>query len=56
LNIIYNAVKFTREGGFDVILDFSKSPECQSEGCGELLTTVKDTGIGMDEEIKKNLF
>ncbi len=52
LNIISNAVKFTEKGGVDikmeVINDTKRSQTVQ--------LTVKDTGIGMDEKFRKNLF
>lgn len=56
LNIVQNAVKFTKEGGFEVYLEFEKCKECDSEGCGVLITTVRDTGIGMDDDTLKHLF
>ena len=56
MNIILNAVKFTKEGGIEIYINFEKSVECHNVECGELITIVKDTGIGMDEDTYKNLF
>jgi two-component system cell cycle sensor histidine kinase PleC len=43
INLISNAVKFTREGG-TVRIDLEERPS------GELLISVTDTGIGMSPE------
>eukprot|EP00347_Sterkiella_histriomuscorum_P008606 403344450 len=56
LNIVQNAIKFTNQGGFEIILRFSQNEECKNKKCGILKTSVKDTGIGMNESVKKQLF
>ncbi|UCS93438.1 response regulator [Echinicola marina] len=47
-NLISNALKFTEQGKVEVSIDFDKK--------GLLLMKVDDTGIGMTEEFKKNIF
>ena len=49
-------MKFTDTGGFDVNLDFLVSTECFDPYCGILVTTVRDTGCGMSECMRCNLF
>ncbi|CDW87979.1 pas pac sensor hybrid histidine kinase [Stylonychia lemnae] len=56
LNLIQNAVKFTQQGGFDIFLDFKRLQSCPTYGCGTLITSIKDTGQGMDEDAMRNLF
>jgi len=46
-NLINNAVKFTNQGGIEVIA--KDSPD-------EIVVEVKDTGIGMEKEDQKHLF
>ena len=48
VNLLSNAVKFTESGG-------SISVGCKTKGLNVILT-VKDTGCGMDEETKSNIF
>lgn len=52
LNLIGNAVKFTHQGGIEVFC-ISKF---LSDGNLRISVTVKDTGIGMDENVVKGLF
>lgn len=57
LNIIQNGIKFTYQGGVEVVLDFQPSSSGEGcENCGELVTTVKDTGCGMDQALQARLF
>jgi signal transduction histidine kinase len=46
-NLIENSIKYTKEGTINVTL---------SEEGGKILLSVKDTGVGITEEDKKNLF
>ena len=48
VNLLSNAVKFTESGG-------SINVSCKTKGLNVLIT-VKDTGCGMDEETKSNIF
>ncbi len=52
LNIISNAVKFTEKGGVDIKLEVINDAK-QSQ---TIQVSVKDTGIGMEEKFRKNLF
>ena len=54
--MVQNAIKFTHSGCFEIRLDFNQSQSCSNCSCGTLITVVKDTGQGMNEEEKKNLF
>jgi hypothetical protein len=36
------------------MLEFKRSEKC--EACGDLVTTVEDTGCGMNEVTKKSIF
>ncbi|MBR1853162.1 MAG: response regulator [Lachnospiraceae bacterium] len=54
LNILNNAVKYTRDGG--VTLSLSGSPDAENAGYEILHFAVKDTGIGIREEDIKLLF
>jgi len=46
-NLIENSIKYTKEGTITVILE---------DGNGKIKLSVKDTGLGIDEDDKKNLF
>lgn len=49
-NLVMNAVKFSRMGGF-IKIEASLDPES-----GEVLLSVADTGCGMTDEVKESLF
>ncbi|MBX3742835.1 MAG: CHASE3 domain-containing protein [Akkermansiaceae bacterium] len=53
VNLIGNALKFTREGQVRVSADFRKPPD---DSRGWLVLTVTDTGIGIDKEQHKAIF
>jgi signal transduction histidine kinase/CheY-like chemotaxis protein/HPt (histidine-containing phosphotransfer) domain-containing protein len=51
INLVKNAVKFTKEGGVTVTVRVVR------EGSGEMVSTaVADTGIGVSEEVRARLF
>jgi signal transduction histidine kinase len=52
-NLIENSIKYTREGKIIVGL---KKKLARDGGGGKILFSVKDTGVGITEEDKKNLF
>ena len=52
MNLISNALKFTREGGVYIMASFSGTPG--QKGTFEL--SVRDTGIGISEEYQKMIF
>ncbi len=52
LNLLNNAVKFTNQG--EVFLEIERLGE--KDGNVELRFSVRDTGIGMPEEVRKKLF
>lgn len=52
LNIISNAVKFTEKGGVDIKLEVINDARYSQT----IQVSVKDTGIGMDEKFRQNLF
>jgi signal transduction histidine kinase/CheY-like chemotaxis protein len=51
-NLISNAVKFTNQGFIEVTGGFER----QNETEGELIIRVKDSGIGIEEEIRDYIF
>jgi signal transduction histidine kinase/CheY-like chemotaxis protein len=53
INLLGNAVKFTREDGK---VDFSVKPEHETGTSVELSFTVTDTGIGIEPELLEKLF
>jgi PAS domain S-box-containing protein len=53
LNLTGNAIKFTKKGLVELIVDFQKS-DCQNVGI--VTFTVKDNGIGISKENVKKLF
>ena len=54
LNIISNAVKYTRPGG--TVRVFSQEVPDEREGWCKVVTTTTDTGIGMSEEYIEHIF
>ncbi len=54
VNLIHNAVKFTRAGG-EVVLQADTVPEGEA-GIGEVRFAVRDTGIGVPEEDVPRIF
>ena len=51
-NLLSNAIKFTEDGSITLTV----SAAAQEDGRQKLSFSVKDTGIGMDEQAKKKLF
>ena len=56
LNIIQNGVKFTYKGGVEANISFHENYDNDCINCGFLKTTIKDTGIGMEQTLVKKLF
>ena len=54
LNLIGNAIKFTPKGIISV--SYSFKPNEGAESYGSLILTVKDTGVGIDENDQKRIF
>ncbi len=54
LNLVSNAIKFTKSGG-SVFIKVTQSP-CEEEGFGTYVFSVRDTGIGMSAEFAKTVF
>lgn len=54
LNIISNAIKYTKDGG-SITVDFREIP-CEKEGYATYVSVVKDTGIGMSKEYLPHIF
>lgn len=52
LNIISNAIKFTEKGSVDIILQVINDNNANQT----IEVTVKDTGIGMEDKFRQNLF
>ncbi|MEG3637762.1 response regulator [Magnetococcus sp. PR-3] len=51
-NLIGNAIKFTHKGEVEMFLSWQGEPDAT----GELHFSVKDTGVGIDEQAQKRLF
>ncbi len=54
-NLIGNAIKFTEKGGVAVEVSLVPDP-AQPEGIATMRFEIKDSGIGMTEEVRCNLF
>ena len=52
VNLLANAVKFTHKGSVELSVDFSDT----QDGNGAFTFSVKDTGIGIDEKVRKRIF
>jgi len=52
MNLLGNALKFTRRGSIDIDLAWRAS----SEAAGQLEVAVRDTGCGLSEEARSRLF
>ena len=52
MNLLGNALKFTRRGSIDVTLDWLAA----TESTGQLVVSVRDTGSGLSEEAQARLF
>ncbi len=55
LNLLSNAVKFTPDGG-KIEVRISEGESKRGSGYTQLRMSVKDNGIGMKEEFRKNIF
>jgi signal transduction histidine kinase len=53
-NLIENSIKYTKEGTITVGLERKDNPA--KDGASKILFSVKDTGFGITDEDKKNLF
>lgn len=54
LNLLNNALKFTDEG--EIFLELSGSPSADAEGEWDLTFSLRDTGIGIPEEVRERIF
>ena len=52
MNLLGNALKFTRRGAIDITLDWLAS----TESAGQLVVAVRDTGCGLSQEAQARLF
>jgi signal transduction histidine kinase len=53
INLLQNALKFTHHGRIEVLVSHQDFPQL---GRGELTTTVRDTGIGIDPKLLREIF
>jgi signal transduction histidine kinase len=53
-NLLENSIKYTREG--KIIASLEKKENPAKDGASKIILSVKDTGVGITEEDKKNLF
>ena len=56
LNLINNAIKYTSEGSVTWGVSFKKNEDPQIDADVFIITSIKDTGIGIKEEDKDKLF
>jgi signal transduction histidine kinase/CheY-like chemotaxis protein/HPt (histidine-containing phosphotransfer) domain-containing protein len=56
LNLLSNAIKFTEKGAVAVQVEVKLGAEPTPEGCVPLHFEVRDTGIGMAENVREKLF
>ncbi len=54
-NLVSNAIKFTDKGNIEIIVDIKRDHKIQ-DGKAMIITSVKDDGIGMNTEQKRNVF
>jgi signal transduction histidine kinase len=52
INLIGNALKFTHEGEIQVVIDVESNRESETK----VNFSIKDSGIGMSQEVQENLF
>lgn len=53
-NLLGNAIKFTKQGGIDIYIDYAKSDE--NDNIGTVTISVKDTGIGIPKNDQLRIF
>ena len=53
-NLLSNAVKYTPDGG-EISISLKEEP-CEKEGFATYIYTISDTGIGMTEEFRQQIF
>ncbi|WP_376872056.1 ATP-binding protein [Albirhodobacter sp. R86504] len=56
MNIVGNAVKFTRDGAVRVEVGVTPADEAQPNPIPQMWITVTDTGIGMDADLQSRIF
>lgn len=56
LNLVGNAIKFTEKGGVTLIVKRQQDAAHKGSDQQKIMFAIKDTGIGISDEAKKNLF
>ncbi len=57
INLLENAIRFTKDGGITISIDKNTTtPMPNPNSQIQLITRIKDTGFGIDEQIKSRLF